>query len=119
MTQCKPKVGTDAVKSMIWPFWLQVCDVLFIPFIVWWGLTPTNVLNSNPYWKALERVGCGGAALLFFTGILFGVIGLVQARKMSRLRIGTSVLAVVNICAGAFLLALLVLIILAVGKGAA
>lgn len=66
----------------------------------------------------LERVGLFGAALLFFTGVLFGVIGLVKARKMSRLRIFTRVLAVVNIGAGLFLLALLILIILAVGKGA-
>ena len=55
---------------------------------------------------------------MFFTGVLFGVIGLVKARKMSRLRIFTRVLAVVNIGAGLFLLALLILIILAVGKGA-
>ena len=66
----------------------------------------------------LERVSRFGSAVLFFTGVLFGVIGLVKARKMSCLRIPTRVLAVANICASLFLLALLILIILAAGKGA-
>lgn len=108
---------TDAVNRIVWPFWLQICDVLFIPFIVWWSLTPTNVLNLNPGWKMLERVGLFGAALLFFTGILFGVIGFVKARKMSRLRIPTKVLAVVNIGAGISLLVLLVLMLYAAANG--
>ena len=118
MMQCESQGKASVANGIIWPFWLQVCDVVFIPFIVWWSLTPTNVLNSAPGWKMLEHVGLLGAALLFFTGIFFGVIGLVKARKMSRLRILTRALSVVNICASLFLLALLILIILAVGKGA-
>lgn len=117
MTQCNSQGKTNVANGVIWPFWLQVCDGIFIPFVVWWGLTPTNVLYSAPGWKVLESVGGLGGALLFLTGILFGIIGLVKARKMSRLRIITSVLAVVNIGAGLFLLALLILIMVAAAKG--
>ena len=118
MMQRNSKGKTKAAAGIVWPFWLQVCDGVFVPFVVWWGLTPTNVLTSAPYWKVLEGAARLGAAVLFFTGILFGVIGLVKARKMSRLRIPTRVLAVVNIAAGFLLLALLLLIVMAVGKGA-
>ena len=118
MTQCKSRCKASAAHGIVWPFWLQVCDSVFIPFIVWWGLTPANVLNSAAGWKMLERVSRFGAAVLFFTGVLFGVIGLVKAREMSRLRVPTRVLAVVNIAAGLFLLALLILIIVAVAQGA-
>ena len=118
MTRCESQDRASAANGIVWPFWLQVCNAAFIPFIVWWGLTPSNVLNSAPGWEMLEHVALFGAALLFFTGILFGVIGLVKAREMSRLRVPTRVLAVMNIAAGLFLLALLILIIVAVAQGA-
>ena len=118
MARCEMQGETNVINRIVWPFWLQICDVLFIPFIVWWSLTPTNVLNSSPCWKMLERAGLFGAALLFFTGILFGVIGLVKARKMSRLRIPTRVLAVINIGAGFILLVLLIMMFVAAAKGA-
>ena len=90
-------------EKIIWPFLLQLAVVIFLPLHIWWGNTPTNVLNSGPWWKLLETVGICGTAILFFAGIPVGIIGLKYARRTNKLCIPTRVFSIVNISCGAIL----------------
>ena len=98
----------------IFVFLLELVPALLIPFIHWWKTTPTNVLNSSPLWKSLEKVGIFGAVLFFCVGIPLGAVGLSMQKKMGALRIPTIILSVLNIAAGALEVAVVALIFIAV-----
>ena len=38
---------SETKKHTISFFWFELVLTSFIPFIVWWSLTPTNILNSS------------------------------------------------------------------------
>lgn len=81
-------------------FWIELILVIFIPFIGWWSMTPTNILNSNFWFGLLEIVGISGSGLFFCTGIPVGVLGIVKAKKLENLRIPTIILSVINLSVG-------------------
>ena len=91
-------------------FAAELIFVIFIPFIVWWRITPTNVLNSNSMFKLLESVGLTGSSLILFAGIPVGLIGVIKAKKLENLRTLTIVLSIINLSAGIIEVGLLVLI---------
>ena len=61
-------------------FWLELILTVFIPFMIWWSMTPTNVLNSSSLFGLLEHIGIGGSVLIFFVGIPVGIIGIRKAK---------------------------------------
>lgn len=97
-------------RPIKWPFWLELMLTAVIPFVVWWSLTPTNVLNSSNLCKLLETVGLAGSILVFWTGIPVGIIGIRVAKKMEKLRIVTKVLSIINLSAGIIEVGMLVLV---------
>ncbi len=95
-------------------FLLELMVAIFIPFIIWWSHTPTNILNSNYLFKLLELVGLGGSTLIFFAGIPVGIIGIWKAKRTGKLRIATTTLSLLNISAGMYEIAIVILIFYAV-----
>lgn len=81
-------------------FWLEFILAVFIPFTIWWSMTPTNVLNSSSLFGLLEHIGIGGSVLIFFVGIPVGIIGIRKAKEMQKRKIATIVLSVMNLSAG-------------------
>ena len=81
-------------------FWFELALFLVIPVVIWWSTTPTNVLNSNSLYKLLETVGILGSGIIFLIGIPAGIIGIIKARKMIKLRKTTFVLSIINLVAG-------------------
>ena len=67
-----------------WLFWLELIDLLFIPFVIWSGNTPTNVLNARAGGELLEAVGILGGEILLFSALPLGILGLVFLKKQSR-----------------------------------
>lgn len=108
----------ETKKTILWPFWLEMALVSFLLFTVWWATTPTNVLNSEPLWKALEWVGLFGHGIAFW-GCPIGIVGLRAAKKMVKLRTVTRVLAVVNLVIGSLLVSLWIMAFSAVLFGQA
>lgn len=99
-------------------FWLEFAFVLVIPFVIWWSITPTNVLNSNSLYKLLETVGIFATGLLP-VGIPVGIMGIIMAKGMIKLRKATFVLSIVNLSVGSIeILMLLVVFGAAVFGGA-
>lgn len=82
-------------------FLLQLAVLIFLPFCIWWGNTPTNVLNSNLWWQMLETAGIWGTGILFFAGIPVGIIGLINVKRTSKLCIPTRVMSIINIACSA------------------
>ena len=74
--------------------------VLFIPLIIWSGTTPTNVLNSNSLFETLWDIAIFGSGLIFFIGIPVGIVGIINAKKMIKLRKITIALSIINLIAG-------------------
>ena len=66
-------------------FWLEVGLVFVLPFVIWWGVTPTNVLNSSVQFKLLEKIGILGSGLILLAGIPVGIIGIIKAKRMTKL----------------------------------
>lgn len=86
-------------KPKIWIFGLELCLATIIPFIIGWSITPTNILNSNFLFGLLELIGIGGSIIILFVGIPVGIIGIIKARRMEKLRIATITLSIVNLTA--------------------
>ena len=81
-------------------FWFELALFLVIPFVVWWSTTPTNVLNSNSLYKLLETVGILGSGIILLLGLPAGIIGIIKARKMIKLKKTTFALSIINLVAG-------------------
>ena len=79
-----------------------------------WGNTPTSVLNSNSLFKLLEYIGICGSILIFFAGIPVGVIGIIKAKRMIKLRNATIALSIINLFAGNIEILILLFIFYAV-----
>jgi hypothetical protein len=90
----------NAKNGNIGTFWLELILAVFIPFMIWWSMTPTNVLNSSSLFGLLEHIGIGGSVLIFFVGIPVGIIGIRKAKEMQKRKIATIVLSVLNLSAG-------------------
>lgn len=106
-------------RPRIWPFWLELALTVFIPFVIWWSNTPTNILNSSPLWKMLEFIGIGGNVLLLHAGIPVGIIGIIAAKKMTKCRIAAIVLSVINLSVGIMEVGLLIATLFAAVFGGA
>ena len=98
-------------------FWLELAICLVIPFVVWWSNTPTNILNSNSLFKLLEIIGIGGSGIILLVGIPVGIIGIIKAKRMIKLRRTTFTLSIINLVAGSFEVFMLLLIFCAVVFG--
>ena len=98
-------------------FWLELALVLVIPFIICWANIPTSILNSGFLFKVLEIIGICGGILRFFAGIPVGIVGIIKARRMVRLRYATIALSIINLIAGIIELLMVVLILCAVVFG--
>ncbi len=85
-----------------WIFALEVLLTAFIPFIILWSITPTNVLNSCFLFGMLETIGLFGAGIIFVCGIPIGILGIRKVREMGRLKIVTLILSVINISTSSF-----------------
>ncbi len=81
-------------------FWLELILAIFIPFTIWWSMTPTNILNSNSLFGLLEHMGLTGCIFLFLAGIPAGIIGIRKSKEMQKRKIATIVLSVMNLSAG-------------------
>ncbi len=104
----------NAKNGNIGTFWLELVLAIFIPFIIWWNMTPTNILNSNSLFGLLEHMGLTGCILLFLVGIPAGIIGIRKAKEMQKRKIATIVLSVLNLSAGIIEIGTLILILYAV-----
>lgn len=100
-------------------FLFELTLFLVIPFVIWWSTTPTNVLNSTSLYKLLEIVGICGSGIILLIGIPVGIIGIIKARRMIKLRKITFVLSIINLVAGSIELLLLLIIFCAVVFGGA
>ena len=98
-------------------FALELILFLVIPFVVWWSVTPTNVLNSNFLYKFLAAIGIRGSNIVFFAGIPVGIIGIIKAKRMIKLRKTTLALSIINLVAGSVEVFMLLLIFCAVVFG--
>lgn len=81
-------------------FGLELAICLLIPFVVLWFNTTTNILNSNFLFKILEIIGIGGIGIILHVGIPVGIIGIIKAKRMIKLRKATFVLSIINLAAG-------------------
>ena len=98
-------------------FGLELAICLVIPFIVWWSNTPTNILNSNSLFKLLETIGLCGSAIILCVDIPVGIIGIIYAKRMTKLRKATIALSIINLVAGSIEVFMLLLIFCAVVFG--
>ena len=98
-------------------FWLELALVLVIPVIICWANIPTNILNSSSMFKLLESIGICGSILIFLAGIPVGIVGIIKARRMVRLRYATIALSIINLIAGIIELLIVVIIFCAVVFG--
>ena len=96
---------------------LEFAFVLVIPFIIWWSITPTNILNSNSLFTLLEAIGLLGSGVILLAGIPVGIIGIIKAKRMINLRKATIVLSIINLSAGTIEILMLLLIFCAVVFG--
>ena len=98
-------------------FGIEIAFTLIIPFVVWWSITPTNILNSNSLFQLIETIGIWGGGIIFFAGIPVGIIGIIKARRMTKLRKSTFSFALINLVAGSVEVLILLLIFCAVVFG--
>ena len=98
-------------------FGFQLVLLLIIPFVVWWSTTPTNVLNSSSLYKLLETIGICGSAIILLVDIPVGIIGIIKAKRMVKLRKTTFTLSIINLVAGSVEVFMLLLIFCAVVFG--
>ena len=99
-------------------FLFELTLFLVIPFVIWWSTTPTNVLNSTSLYKLLEIVGICGSGIILLIGIPAGIIGIIKARRMIKLRKTTFVLSIINLVAGSIeiLTSLIILCVVVFGE---
>ena len=100
-------------------FWFELALFLVLPFVVWWSTTPTNVLNSSSLYKLLETVGICGSGIFLLIGIPAGIIGIIKAKRMTKLKKTTFVLSIINLIAGSVEVFMLLLVFCAVVFGGA
>ena len=100
-------------------FWFELTLFLVIPFVIWWSTIPTNVLNSNSLYKLLEAVSIWGSGIFLLIGIPAGIIGIIKAKRMIKLRKTTFVLSIINLVAGSIEILMLLIIFCAVVFGGA
>ena len=100
-------------------FWFELALFLVIPFVVWWSTTPTNVLNSSSLYKLLETVGILGSGIFLPIGIPAGIIGIIKAKRMTKLKKTTFVLSIINLVAGSVEVLMLLVVFCAVVFGGA
>ena len=98
-------------------FLLELILFLIIPFDIWWSSTPTNILNSNSLFKLLETIGICASAIILCVDIPVGIIGIIYAKRMTKLRKATIVLSIINLVAGSIEVFMLLLIFCAVVFG--
>lgn len=98
-------------------FWLELALFLVIPFVVWWSNTPTNILNSNSLFKLLETIGIWGSGIILLVGIPAGIIGIIKAKRMIKLRKTTFVLSIINLSSGIIGVGMMIAIFCAVVFG--
>lgn len=101
------KQNTNKVSVI---FWLELLVLIMIPFIIIWGLIPTNVLNSNFLLKYFETFGLICSILILLVGMPIGIIGIKKAKEMEKFKISTISLSVINITAGIVEFIVLILI---------
>lgn len=91
-------------KTVIWPFVIQLCIIIFVPIVILWSNTQTNILNSSDAGLFLESLGAIGATIIFFGGIPAGIIGIRYAKRhpenLGSLTVPTKALSIFNIIAG-------------------
>ena len=109
------KENNTAFEKII--FGLELALLLIIPFVVWWSITPTNVLNSNSLYKLLETIGIWGSGIFLLIGIPAGIIGIIKAKRMTKLKKTTFVLSIINLVAGSVEVLILILAFCAVVFG--
>lgn len=100
-------------------FGLELALFLAIPFVVWWSNTSTNILNSNALFKLLETIGIWGSGSILVIGIPVGIIGIIKARRMIKLRKTTFVMSIINLAAGSIEILMLLVVFCAVVFGGA
>ena len=100
-------------------FLFELALFLVIPFVIWWSTTPTNVLNSSSLYKLLETVGIWGSGIFLLIGIPAGIIGIIKAKRMTKLKKTTFVLSIINLVAGSVEVFMLILIFCAAIFGGA
>ena len=83
-------------------FWYELVLTSFIPFIIWWSFTPTNILNSNFWFGLLELIGLWGSGIILFAGIPLGIRGIGKAKNTGKFKIPTIVLSIINLSVGIF-----------------
>ena len=110
------KENNTAFEKIIFGFELAL--FLVIPFVIWWSITPTNVLNSHFLYKLLENVGVVGSGLLP-AGIPVGIIGIIMSKRMEQLRKSTLILSIVNLSVGSIEILMLLVLFGAVVFGGA
>ena len=98
-------------------FGLELAICLVIPFVVWWSNTPTNILNSNSLFKLLEIIGIGGSGIILLVGIPVGIIGMIKAKRMIKLKKTTFVLSFTNLAVGSIEILMLFVLFCAVVFG--
>ena len=98
-------------------FGFELALFLIIPFVVWWSTTPTNILNSSALYKLLETVGIWGSSTFLLIGIPAGIIGIIKAKRITKLKKTTFVLSIINLVAGSVEVLMLLLIFCAVVFG--
>ena len=98
-------------------FLLELILFLVIPFDIWWSFTPTNILNSNSLFKLLETIGICGSAIILCVDIPVGIIGIIYAKSMTKLRKATIALSIINLVAGSIEVFMLLFIFCAVVFG--
>ena len=89
-------------------FWVEFAFAVHIPFIICYINTPTNILNSTPssildfdFWlNAFADIGICGFMLMFFAGVFIGIVGIVKARTMGKLKIAMTLLSILNLSVG-------------------
>ena len=91
-------------------FWFELVLTSFIPFIICWSFTPTNILNSNFLFGLLELIGLWGSIIIFFAGIPLGILGICRAKNAGKFKITMIVLSISNLSVGIFEVAVLILI---------
>ena len=101
-----------------WLFWIELTPLFFVPCIIWYGNTPTNVLNASTYGKILEFFGIYGLQIISFSVLPLGIVGLALFKQQNKLRMATKILSIVNLSLGILmLLGIFVVICLMVFKG--
>lgn len=98
-------------------FLLNLILALFIPVIMWWSTTPTNVLNTMQGGKLLESTGIFGLSAMLFAGVPLGLAGRKWAYRLGSISKCARILATINLCIGVLEVVLLAILFIGVFSG--